>query len=289
MTRAGQDRVVLLVVPPQATTAAAGSAMAMAADAANSTGPADSLAAARMGREDPAPPYASSLPSPPGPGRLLLDVPGISISGPLTSPPVGGHPKVRRTMAIEPAQLARSLGALDTLDVVPGFTGTLQRVLRSARTLLEVDMAGLMLVDHAGTLRWAGAADPMVQTHVGELEQFAHGPCTVAFAQRAPAAIPDRSVNLAGANSPRRLDIHAGLRCPSSLVVARWGHWMSSHRPKGVGRQRDGRPAGLCRAGRERACRRGDGAGHGPAGRPAAGSRGAPVAARAGHRVPGPP
>jgi hypothetical protein len=55
VTRASQVRVVLLVVPPQATTAVAGSAMAMAADAANSAGPADILAAAGIGGEDPAP------------------------------------------------------------------------------------------------------------------------------------------------------------------------------------------------------------------------------------------
>jgi Family of unknown function (DUF5994) len=53
VSRASQDRVVLLVVPPQATTAAAQIAMAMAADAANSTGPADILAAAEIGGEDP--------------------------------------------------------------------------------------------------------------------------------------------------------------------------------------------------------------------------------------------
>jgi hypothetical protein len=47
--------VALLVVPPQATTAAAGVAMAMAADAANSAGPADILAAAGVGGEDPDP------------------------------------------------------------------------------------------------------------------------------------------------------------------------------------------------------------------------------------------
>ena len=49
VTRAAQARMVLLVVPPQATTAAAQIAMAMAADAANSTGPADLLAAAGIG------------------------------------------------------------------------------------------------------------------------------------------------------------------------------------------------------------------------------------------------
>ena len=55
VTRAGQDRMTLLVVPPQATTAAAEIAMAMAADAADSAGPADILAATGIGGEDPAP------------------------------------------------------------------------------------------------------------------------------------------------------------------------------------------------------------------------------------------
>jgi hypothetical protein len=61
VTRAFQERVALLVVPPQATTAAAGSAMAMAADAATSAGPADILAAAGIG-EDPAPMSPQPLP-----------------------------------------------------------------------------------------------------------------------------------------------------------------------------------------------------------------------------------
>ena len=46
VARAFQDRLALLVVPPQATTAAAEIAMAMAADPTNTTGPADILAAA---------------------------------------------------------------------------------------------------------------------------------------------------------------------------------------------------------------------------------------------------
>jgi hypothetical protein len=54
VTRASQDRVVLLVISPQATTAAAEIATAMTADAANSAGPADILAAATIGGEDPA-------------------------------------------------------------------------------------------------------------------------------------------------------------------------------------------------------------------------------------------
>jgi hypothetical protein len=62
VTRAFQDRVALLVVPPQATTAAAGVAMAMAADAANRAGPADILAAAGIGGQPPAPMAAQPLP-----------------------------------------------------------------------------------------------------------------------------------------------------------------------------------------------------------------------------------
>ena len=62
VTRASQDRVVLLVVPPQATTAAAEIAMAMAADAANSAGPADILAAAGIGAQDPAPMTSAATP-----------------------------------------------------------------------------------------------------------------------------------------------------------------------------------------------------------------------------------
>jgi hypothetical protein len=62
LTRASQDRVVLLMVPPQATTAAAGIAMAMAADGANSAGPADILAATGIGGEGSAPMPPQPLP-----------------------------------------------------------------------------------------------------------------------------------------------------------------------------------------------------------------------------------
>ena len=62
VTRASQDRVALLVVPPQATTAAAGIAMAMAADVATSAGPADILVAAGIGGQDPAPMPPQPLP-----------------------------------------------------------------------------------------------------------------------------------------------------------------------------------------------------------------------------------
>ena len=96
-------------------------------------------------------------------------------------------------MPINPADLARSLGALDTLDVERGLAGTLQQVLRSAKTLFDADGAGLTLVDRAGALRWARVSDQDPQAVEGDREGLAQGPCTVAFAQRAPAAVRDLS------------------------------------------------------------------------------------------------
>jgi hypothetical protein len=52
VTRAFQDRLALLVVPPEAAGQAAQRTMAMAADATNSAGPADILTAARIVSED---------------------------------------------------------------------------------------------------------------------------------------------------------------------------------------------------------------------------------------------
>ncbi len=72
-------------------------------------------------------------------------------------------------MPIEPAQLARSLGALDTLNLEGGLARTLQQVLRSAKTLLDADRAGLMLVDQAGALCWASASDGVVEDVAGDL------------------------------------------------------------------------------------------------------------------------
>jgi GAF domain-containing protein len=82
---------------------------------------------------------------------------------------------------------------LDTVDVAQGLARTLQQVLRSAKTLLDADRAGLMLVDQAGALRWASASDRAVEAGGGDLDRLAQGPCTTAFAQRAPAAVPDLS------------------------------------------------------------------------------------------------
>jgi hypothetical protein len=71
-------------------------------------------------------------------------------------------------MRIEPAQLARSLGGLGPLDVEQGLDVTLQQVLRSAKTLLDADRAGLMLIDQGGTLGWA-SVDGVVDGIAGDL------------------------------------------------------------------------------------------------------------------------
>jgi hypothetical protein len=63
VTRAFQDRFVLLVVPPAATAAAAAMAMATAADATNSARPADILAASGIAAEDPAPDTPAAAPA----------------------------------------------------------------------------------------------------------------------------------------------------------------------------------------------------------------------------------
>jgi ANTAR domain len=72
-------------------------------------------------------------------------------------------------MPIEPAQLARSLGALGSLDVDQGLAVTLPQVLRSAKSLLGAERVGLRLVDQAGALRWASASDREVEARAGDL------------------------------------------------------------------------------------------------------------------------
>jgi hypothetical protein len=70
-------------------------------------------------------------------------------------------------MPIQPAELARSLGALASLDVERGLAVTLQQVLGSAKTLLDADRVGLMLIDQAGALRWATASDGVIEAVAG--------------------------------------------------------------------------------------------------------------------------
>jgi GAF domain-containing protein len=94
-------------------------------------------------------------------------------------------------MPIDPTDLAKSIGALGSLDPARGLAPTLQQVTDGAEQLFRVDAAGLMLVDAEGQLRWASASDQTAQTVEDEQERLAKGPCAVAFSQRLPAAIRD--------------------------------------------------------------------------------------------------
>jgi GAF domain-containing protein len=94
-------------------------------------------------------------------------------------------------MPIDPTDLARSIGALGSLDPERGLAPTLQQIADSAKQLFSADGAGLMLIDADGQLRWASASDQTAQTLEDGQERLAQGPCAVAFSQRLPAAIRD--------------------------------------------------------------------------------------------------
>jgi len=94
-------------------------------------------------------------------------------------------------MPIDPTDLAKSIGALDTLDPERGLAPTLQQLTDAAKQLFRADGAGLMLIDAEGALRWASASDQTAQTVEDGQERLAQGPCSVAFSQRLPAAIRD--------------------------------------------------------------------------------------------------
>jgi GAF domain-containing protein len=92
-------------------------------------------------------------------------------------------------MPINPTDLAKSIGALGSLDPERGLAPTLQQIADAAKQLFGADGAGLMLVDADGQLRWASASDQTAQTIEDGQERLSQGPCAVAFSQRLPAAI----------------------------------------------------------------------------------------------------
>jgi GAF domain-containing protein len=92
-------------------------------------------------------------------------------------------------MPIDPTDLAKSIGALGSLDPQRGLAPTLQQIADAAKQVFSADAAGLMLVDAEGQLRWASASDQTAQTLEDGQERLAQGPCAVAFSQRLPAAI----------------------------------------------------------------------------------------------------
>src|SRR4029450_9131828 len=103
-------------------------------------------------------------------------------------------------MPIDPTDLAKSIGALGSLDPERGLALTLQQLTDAAKQLFGADAAGLMLIDAEGQLRWGSASaqtarpPPTPPPHTPQpLEdrqgRLAQGPCAGAFSQRLPAAI----------------------------------------------------------------------------------------------------
>ena len=123
-------------------------------------------------------------------------------------------------MPIDPTDLAKSFGALGSLDPERGLAPTLQQIADSAKQLFAADGAGLMLVDAEGQLRWASASDQTTQSIEDGQERLAQGPCAVAFSQRLPAAICDIRIEPDWAEFSQVLlseGICAGLSVPVEL------------------------------------------------------------------------
>ena len=78
-------------------------------------------------------------------------------------------------MPIDPTDLAKSIGALGSLDPEAGLGPTLQQIANAAKQLFAADGAGLMLVDAEGQLRWASASDQTAQTVEDGQERLAQG------------------------------------------------------------------------------------------------------------------
>jgi hypothetical protein len=62
-------------------------------------------------------------------------------------------------MRIEPAALAKAIGALDEADLDRGLGPSVLQLVTMVKQLFDADGVGLMLVDAEGMLRWAAASD----------------------------------------------------------------------------------------------------------------------------------
>jgi signal transduction protein with GAF and PtsI domain len=120
-------------------------------------------------------------------------------------------------MRIDPAALAKALGALDQVDLDRGLGPSVLQLLAMSKRLLDADGVGLMLVDAQGTLRWAAASDQQAEQLEQAQEELAQGPCTDAFWQRAP--VPVRDVTREGAQAIASVLLGASFRAALSVPV----------------------------------------------------------------------
>jgi hypothetical protein len=120
-------------------------------------------------------------------------------------------------MRIEPAALAKAIGALEAIDLDRGLVPSVLQLVTMTKHLLGVDGVGLMLVDAEGALRWAAASDQQAEQLEQAQEELAQGPCTDAFWQRAP--VPVRDVTGEGAQEIASVLLGASFRAALSVPV----------------------------------------------------------------------
>jgi hypothetical protein len=120
-------------------------------------------------------------------------------------------------MRIEPAALAKAIGALDQVNLNQGLGPSVLQLVTMTKQLLDVDGVGLMLVDAEGALRWAAASDQQAEQLEQAQEELAQGPCTDAFWQRAP--VPVRDVVGEGAEEIASALLGASFRAALSVPV----------------------------------------------------------------------
>jgi GAF domain-containing protein len=121
-------------------------------------------------------------------------------------------------MQIDPVVLTASIGELYGLDLERGLTPTLQQVVMAAKTLFNVDGAGLMLADPDGALRWASASEQHSQLVEEDQERMAGGPCMAAFVQRAAVAVRNASTE-PDIEGSRSVLLSAGIQAALSVPV----------------------------------------------------------------------
>jgi ANTAR domain/GAF domain len=120
-------------------------------------------------------------------------------------------------MRIEPAALAKAIGALEAIDLDRGLVPSVLQLVTMTKHLLGVDGVGLMLVDAEGALSWAAASDQQAEQLEQAQEELAQGPCTDAFWQRAP--VPVRDVTGEGAREIAVVLLDASFRAALSVPV----------------------------------------------------------------------
>jgi putative methionine-R-sulfoxide reductase with GAF domain len=120
-------------------------------------------------------------------------------------------------MRIEPAALAKAIGALDEVDLNRGLGPSVLQLMTMVKRLFDADAVGLMLVDAEGMLRWAAASDQQAEQLEQAQEALAQGPCTDAFWQRAP--VPVRDVIREGGEEIAAVLVDASFRAALSVPV----------------------------------------------------------------------